>query len=239
MAEPLLELRGISAAYGHIHALAGVSLTVPQGEIVALLGGNGAGKTTTLNVVSRLVRATAGEVKFEGQSIQGMSSNAIVARGLVQVPEGREVFREMSVRENLLMGAYLRRGRSAVDQDLARIGRLFPRLQERMSQRAATLSGGEQQMLAIGRAMMARPKMILFDEPSMGLSPVLVDQIFDIIGRLNRDEGITVLLVEQNAKLALAMSSYAYILENGEVVLKGESSRLACDPAVRQAYLGA
>ncbi|MCC6195040.1 MAG: ABC transporter ATP-binding protein [Burkholderiales bacterium] len=235
----MLEVRGISAAYGHIRALAGVSLTVPQGGIVALLGSNGAGKTTTLNVVSRLVRPTAGEVKFEGAPVQGLSSDAIVARGLVQVPEGREVFREMSVRENLLMGAYLRRGRSAIDEDLARIGRLFPRLQERMSQRAATLSGGEQQMLAIGRAMMARPKMILFDEPSMGLSPVLVDQIFDIIGRLNRDEGITVLLVEQNAKLALAMSSYAYILENGEIVLEGESSRLACDPAVRQAYLGA
>ena len=237
MAEPLLEVRGISAAYGHIRALAGVSLTVPQGGIVALLGSNGAGKTTTLNVVSRIVRPTAGEVKFEGESIQGLSSNTIVARGLVQVPEGREVFREMSVRENLLMGAYLRRGRSAVDEDLNRIGRLFPRLQERMSQRAATLSGGEQQMLAIGRAMMAQPKMILFDEPAAGVNPTLAESIGDHLQAIARD-GVTVLIIEHDMALIGRISDHVIVMALGRTLAEGSFDAVRNNRDVQDAYFG-
>ncbi|MGE8611156.1 MAG: ABC transporter ATP-binding protein [Achromobacter veterisilvae] len=239
MAEILLEVDAVSAAYGNIRALQDVSLKVPQGAVVALLGANGAGKSTTLNVISRLVSATAGSVRFAGEPIHRLAADAVVGRGIVQVPEGREIFREMSVRENLEMGAYLRRDRAAVRQDLDMVCGIFPRLRERYEQRAATLSGGEQQMLATGRAMMARPRMILLDEPSMGLSPLVVEQIFDIVLRLNREQGITILLVEQNVKLALSVSSYAYILENGEIALEGKSSTLASDEGVQRAYLGA
>ncbi|HEY9269402.1 MULTISPECIES: ABC transporter ATP-binding protein [Achromobacter] len=239
MAEHLLEVEAVSAAYGNIRALQDVSLKVPQGAIVALLGANGAGKSTTLNVISRLVAPTAGSVRFAGEPIHRLAADAIVGRGIVQVPEGREIFREMSVRENLEMGAYLRTDRSAVKQDLDMVCDTFPRLRERYEQKAATLSGGEQQMLATGRAMMARPRMILLDEPSMGLSPLVVEQIFDIVLRLNREQGITILLVEQNVKLALSVSSYAYILENGEIALEGESAALASDEGVQRAYLGA
>ncbi|MBB1623795.1 ABC transporter ATP-binding protein [Achromobacter sp. UMC71] len=239
MADYLLEVESVSAAYGNIRALQDVSLKVPQGAIVALLGANGAGKSTTLNVISRLVSPTAGSVRFDGEPIHRQSADAIVGRGIVQVPEGREIFRDMSVRENLEMGAYLRRDRSEVKQDLDRVCDTFPRLRERFEQKAATLSGGEQQMLATGRAMMARPRMILLDEPSMGLSPLVVEQIFDIVLRLNREQGITILLVEQNVKLALSVSSYAYILENGEIALEGASQALASDEAVQRAYLGA
>jgi len=239
VAEILLEVDAVSAAYGNIRALQDVSLKVPQGAVVALLGANGAGKSTTLNVISRLVSATAGSVRFAGEPIHRLVADAVVGRGIVQVPEGREIFREMSVRENLEMGAYLRRDRAAVKQDLDMVCGIFPRLRERYEQRAATLSGGEQQMLATGRAMMARPRMILLDEPSMGLSPLVVEQIFDIVLRLNREQGITILLVEQNVKLALSVSSYAYILENGEIALEGESSTLASDEGVQRAYLGA
>ncbi len=239
MADYLLEVEAVSAAYGNIRALQDVSLKVPQGAIVALLGANGAGKSTTLNVISRLVSPTAGSVRFDGEPIHRQSADAIVGRGIVQVPEGREIFRDMSVRENLEMGAYLRRDRNTVKQDLDTVCDTFPRLRERFEQKAATLSGGEQQMLATGRAMMARPRMILLDEPSMGLSPLVVEQIFDIVLRLNREQGITILLVEQNVKLALSVSSYAYILENGEIALEGESSALASDQAVQRAYLGA
>ncbi|WP_191578260.1 ABC transporter ATP-binding protein [Achromobacter insolitus] len=239
MAELLLEVDAVSAAYGNIRALQDVSLKVPQGAIVALLGANGAGKSTTLNVISRLVSPTAGAVRFAGEPIHRLSADAVVGRGIVQVPEGREIFREMSVRENLEMGAYLRRDRAVVRQDMDMVCDTFPRLRERFEQKAATLSGGEQQMLATGRAMMARPRMILMDEPSMGLSPLVVEQIFDIILRLNREQGITILLVEQNVKLALSVSSHAYILENGEIALDGESAALASDEGVQRAYLGA
>ncbi len=239
MPEPMLELRRVSAAYGRIQALSGVSLEVPAGDIVALLGSNGAGKTTTLNVISQLVRCSAGEVWLEGERIDCQRSDQIVRRGVVQVPEGREVFREMSVRENLLLGAYLRRDRAAVEQDLEAVFSLFPRLEERLHQRAATLSGGEQQMLAIGRALLARPRIMLFDEPSMGLSPLLVQHMFQIIRELHRERGITILLVEQNVKLALDIASHAYILENGEIVLSGTAGELAGNDAVQRAYLGA
>ncbi|WBX87973.1 ABC transporter ATP-binding protein [Achromobacter mucicolens] len=239
MAEILLEVDAVSAAYGNIRALQDVSLKVPQGAIVALLGANGAGKSTTLNVISRLVSPTAGSVRFAGEPIHRLSADEVVGRGIVQVPEGREIFREMSVRENLEMGAYLRRDRNAVRQDMDMVCDTFPRLRERFEQKAATLSGGEQQMLATGRAMMARPRMILMDEPSMGLSPLVVEQIFDIILRLNREQGITILLVEQNVKLALSVSSHAYILENGEIALDGQSAALASDEGVQRAYLGA
>ncbi len=238
MPEAMLQVGGLSAAYGPIQALSNVSLSVPRGEIVALLGSNGAGKSSTLNAVTRLIQPTAGEVRFDGEVISRLASDEIVRRGLVQVPEGREVFREMSVRENLELGAYLRRHRGEMAEDFEKVFTLFPRLRERADQRAATLSGGEQQMLAIGRALMARPRMVLFDEPSMGLSPVLVEQIFAAIRRLNREQGLTVLLVEQDVRLALTVASHAYILENGEVTLQGPSRQLMDDPAVRRAYLG-
>ncbi|WP_442592821.1 ABC transporter ATP-binding protein [Parapusillimonas sp. JC17] len=239
MSEPLLRVESVSASYGNISALENVSLQVPKGEIVALLGANGAGKSTTLNVISRIVRPTSGSVRFDGQAIHDLPTDEIVRRGIIQVPEGREVFRDMSVRENLEMGAYTRRDRSGIAGDFDNVFRIFPRLKERASQKAATLSGGEQQMLATGRAMMARPRMILLDEPSMGLAPLIIEQIFDTILTLNREQGMTILLVEQNVKLALAVSSYAYILENGEVALEGRSSDLQNDEGVQRAYLGA
>lgn len=238
MSEPMLELRGVSAAYGAIQALQNVSLEVPRGEIVALLGSNGAGKSTTLNAISHVIEASAGDIRFDGESIRRLHSDEIVRRGLVQVPEGREVFKDMSVRENLELGAFLRRGRQEIAEDFERVYTMFPRLKERREQRASTLSGGEQQMLAIGRALMARPRMVLFDEPSMGLSPLLVEQIFETIQRLNREQGLTILLVEQDVRLALRVASYGYILENGEVNVQGPSERLLNDPAVRRAYLG-
>ncbi|SEJ89221.1 MULTISPECIES: ABC transporter ATP-binding protein [unclassified Variovorax] len=238
MAEALLSLRAISAAYGRIQALCNVSVDVPEGEIVALLGSNGAGKTTTLNCISNLVDCTEGEVRLGGERIDRLGSDALVKRGIVQVPEGRQVFRDMSVRENLDLGAYLRRDRAGIRNDLEAVYAMFPRLKERQGQMAATLSGGEQQMLAIGRAVMARPRVMLFDEPSMGLSPLLVEQMFGIIERLHREQKITILLVEQNVQLALAVASYGYILENGEISLHGPAARLASDEAVRRAYLG-
>jgi branched-chain amino acid transport system ATP-binding protein len=238
MSENLLEVRGLSASYGAIQALSKVSLSVPRGSIVALLGSNGAGKSTTLNAVCRLIEASAGEVIFDGEPIHRLASEQIVRRGMVQVPEGREVFKDMSVRENLELGAFLRRDRRETQEDFERVYAMFPRLSERAEQRASTLSGGEQQMLAIGRALMARPRMVLFDEPSMGLSPLLIEQIFETIVRLNREQGLTILLVEQDVRLALATASHAYILENGEVTLSGAAGQLMNDPAVRRAYLG-
>ncbi|MGN8080623.1 ABC transporter ATP-binding protein [Variovorax sp. 22077] len=236
--EALLSLRGISAAYGRIQALCDVSVEVPEGKIVALLGSNGAGKTTTLNCISNIVDCTEGEVRLAGERIDRLGSDALVKRGIVQVPEGRQVFRDMSVRENLDLGAYLRRDRTGIRNDLEAVYAMFPRLKERQGQMAATLSGGEQQMLAIGRAVMARPRVMLFDEPSMGLSPLLVEQMFGIIEQLHREQKITILLVEQNVQLALAVSSYGYILENGEISLHGPAAQLANDEAVRRAYLG-
>ncbi|SFJ92469.1 branched-chain amino acid transport system ATP-binding protein [Bosea sp. OK403] len=233
----LLEIEGISASYGRIQALSEVSLRVPEGAIVALLGSNGAGKSTTLNTVSRLVPITRGSIRFAGEPIQAWPSHKVVSSGILQVPEGREVFREMSVRENLDMGAYRRSDAAGIKRDLERVFDYFPKLRERLRQKAGTLSGGEQQMLLIGRALMAGPRLLLLDEPSLGLSPVLVQQIFAIIQRLNKD-GLTILLVEQNAAIALGSSSYAYILENGEMALEGPSETLRRDDSVRRTYLG-
>lgn len=233
----LLEIDSISASYGRIQALQNVSLRVPEGAIVALLGSNGAGKSTTLNTVSRLVPVTAGEIRFDGEPIQHWASHRVVSAGILQVPEGREVFRDMSVRENLDMGAYRRSDSAQVKRDLDRVFEYFPKLQERLRQKSGTLSGGEQQMLLIGRALMAGPRLLLLDEPSLGLSPLLVQQIFAIIQRLNED-GLTILLVEQNAAIALGCSSYAYILENGEMALEGQSAQLRSDDSVRRTYLG-
>ncbi|WP_143199267.1 ABC transporter ATP-binding protein [Bradyrhizobium sp. NAS80.1] len=233
----LLEVEGISASYGRIQALSNVSLRMPAGSIVALLGGNGAGKTTTLNTISRLVPLTAGSIRFEGQPLNRLQSHHVVRAGISQVPEGREVFRDMSVRENLDMGAYGRSDPAGVRSDLERAFTYFPVLRDRLKQKAGTLSGGEQQMLLIARALMARPRLLLLDEPSLGLSPVLVQKIFDIIARLHAD-GLSILLVEQNAAVALAASQYAYILENGEIVLEGASDALRQDEAIKRTYLG-
>jgi branched-chain amino acid transport system ATP-binding protein len=235
----LLELRNISASYGAIQALSNVSLNVPHGAIVALLGSNGAGKSSTLNSICKLIEPSGGEVLFDGKSIHKLKSDDIVRQGLVQVPEGREVFKDMSVEENLELGAFVRAKAKDLAENFERVYAMFPRLKERRAQRASTLSGGEQQMLAIGRALMSNPRMILLDEPSMGLSPLLVEQIFETITRLNREQGLTILLVEQDVRLALTVASYAYILENGEVTLQGPSEQLINDPAVRRAYLGA
>ncbi len=234
----LIQLTNVSAAYGRIEALSGVSLRVPEQTIVALLGANGAGKSTTLNVISGIVAATKGDILFRGQSIRRLGSDKIVGLGISQVPEGREIFRDMSVHENLIIGAHLRRDRE-LDRDIEVMTAYFPILAKRFRQMAGTLSGGEQQMLLIARALMARPKLLLLDEPSLGLSPLLVQQIFDIIVRLHREEKLTLLIVEQNAAVALAVSDYAYILENGEIVVEGRSADLAHDDKVRSAYLGA
>jgi branched-chain amino acid transport system ATP-binding protein len=234
----MIQLSNVSASYGRIEALSGVSLRVPEASIVALLGANGAGKSTTLNVICGIVPPTEGDIVFRGQSIRRLGSDRIVALGISQVPEGREIFRDMSVHENLVIGAHLRRDRD-VARDIEVMTAYFPILAKRFHQMAGTLSGGEQQMLLIARALMARPKLLLLDEPSLGLSPLLVQQIFDIIVRLHREEKLTLLIVEQNAAVALAISDYAYILENGEMVVEGRSADLAHDDKVRSAYLGA
>lgn len=233
----LLELRGVSAAYGRIQAISGISLNVPQGAIVALLGANGAGKTTTLNAISRLVPILSGSILFEGKAIERATSHAVVSAGISQVPEGREVFRDMSVAENFEMGACGRSDRSGIRSDIERAFDYFPILKERYQQKAGTLSGGEQQMLAIARALMARPRLLLLDEPSLGLSPLLVEKIFSIVRRLNQD-GLSILLVEQNVCVALGVSSYAYILENGEVAVEDSSQTLRQNDAVRRSYIG-
>jgi branched-chain amino acid transport system ATP-binding protein len=235
----LLELSDVGASYGRIEALSGVSLRVPKGGIVALLGANGAGKTTTLNVISGIVPPSRGDVRFAGRSLRGLGSDKVVAAGISQVPEGREIFRDMTVHENLVIGAQLRRDGAGIARDIEVMAGYFPILAKRFKQLAGTMSGGEQQMLLIARALMARPKLLLLDEPSLGLSPILVEQIFDIIVRLHRDEKLTLLIVEQNAAVALAASQYAYILENGEIVAEGASAELAANDKVRAAYLGA
>ncbi|GAA2960855.1 ABC transporter ATP-binding protein [Streptomyces enissocaesilis] len=235
VAVPLLELRGLRVAYGAIEALKGIDLTVGEGEIVALLGGNGAGKTTTLRTVSGMLSPRQGEVRLRGERIDGIKSHELVDFGIGHVPEGRRVFARMSVRENLEMGAYRFKGVDSADMD--RVYTLFPRLAERRSQLAGTLSGGEQQMLAIGRALMSRPELLLLDEPSMGLAPLIVEQIFVIIREIN-EQGTTVLLVEQNATQALGLAQRGYVLETGSVAVSGPAQDLLADPRIRAAYLG-
>lgn len=234
---PLLELRNVCAAYGQIQALHDVSLEVRPGSIVALLGANGAGKSTTLKVISRLMPIAKGSVLFEGEPIERWKSHQAVAAGISQVPEGREVFKDMTVDENLRLGAYVRGGARDIAQDRERALAYFPVLKQRLKQKAGSMSGGEQQMLLIARALMARPRLLLLDEPSLGLSPVLVEQIFEIIRKINQD-GVTVLVVEQSVAVALACSSYAYILENGEIIHHGDSRSLAADSRIRETYLG-
>jgi branched-chain amino acid transport system ATP-binding protein len=232
-----LELRDVHTYYGNIHALKGISLTVEAGEIVTLIGANGAGKSTMLKTISGLLRPRQGEIWFDGKQIEGTSPHDVVALGISQSPEGRRIFPRMSVRENLEMGAFQRQKGPEMDADYERVYTLFPRLKERVGQNGGTLSGGEQQMLAIGRALMARPKLILLDEPSMGLSPILVEQIFEIVKEINAT-GTTVLLVEQNALMALGVAKRGYILQTGEIVLQDVAERLIVNPEVQKAYLG-
>jgi branched-chain amino acid transport system ATP-binding protein len=232
----VLRLDGLQVYYGEIHALKGVSLEVEQGEIVTLLGNNGAGKTTTLKTISGLLSPRHGTIELDGRPLAGMPPHDVVGLGIGHVPEGRRIFNRLTVRENLLMGAFLRSD-GGIDADLQRVFALFPRLEERIGQVAGTLSGGEQQMLAIGRALMGRPRLLLLDEPSMGLAPVLVEQIFETIGEVNR-QGTTILLVEQNAAMALSVAHRGYVLETGSVVLAGTAAVLAENSEVRRAYLG-
>ncbi len=233
--ETILELEGVHTYYGNIHALKGISLSVNRREIVTLIGSNGAGKSTTLRTISGVLRPREGRILMEGREIHATPAHEIVRLGIAQAPEGRGVFSRMTVLENLQMGGFTRKG--PLEDDMTRVFDLFPRLKERRTQKAGTLSGGEQQMLAIGRALMAQPVVLLLDEPSMGLSPILVEQIFDIVVNINK-QGTTVLLVEQNALMALNVARRGYILQTGEIVLTGDAAKLRADPAVRKAYLG-
>jgi branched-chain amino acid transport system ATP-binding protein len=232
----MLEVRDLHVYYGEIHALKGISFTVRQGEIVTLLGNNGAGKTTTLRTLSGLLAARGGDVQLEGASLLGTAAHEVVLKGITHVPEGRRIFNRLTVVENLEMGAYTR-GDSGIGEDMERVFTVFPRLKERRTQVAGTLSGGEQQMLAIGRALMAKPRLLLLDEPSMGLAPVLVEQIFETVLTINR-QGVTILLVEQNAAMALSIAERGYVLETGRLALEGHARELADNPQVRRAYLG-
>lgn len=233
----MLEIKNLHVYYGQIHALKGVTFVVRKGEIVTLIGGNGAGKTTTLKTISGLIPPKEGEILYQGESITGVKAHDLVSRGLVQVPEGRHVFPSMSVQENLDLGAYSRKDKKAVKEDLDKVFHLFPRLKERRQQLAGTLSGGEQQMLAMARALMSSPKLLLLDEPSMGLAPLLVREIFNIVTEIN-STGVTILLVEQNANMALSIANRGYVIETGRVVLEGEAGSLAANEAVKKAYLG-
>ena len=234
----MLEIKDLNVFYGAIHALKGISLTVADGELVSLIGANGAGKTTTLHAISGLLPAASGSVLLDGKDLQKVPANTIIGLGMAHVPEGRHVFARMTVEENLRMGAYILRDQKQIAENLERVYGHFPRLKERRRQLAGTLSGGEQQMLATGRALMTNPKIVLMDEPSMGLSPLLVKEIFSIIQELHKS-GITILLVEQNAKMALAVSDRAYVLETGTISMEGPAAELAADDRVRKAYLGA
>lgn len=233
----MLRVNNIDVYYGAIHAIKDISLEVPEGEIVTLIGSNGAGKTTTLRTISGLMRPKNGSIVFDDQNIVGIPAHKIVGMGLCQVPEGRHVFANMTVMENLELGAYLRSDKDGIAQDMETVFQKFPRLLERKNQVAGTLSGGEQQMLAMGRALMSRPRLLLLDEPSMGLAPLLVKEIFNIIKEINAS-GTTVLLVEQNANMALSIADKAYVLETGKIVLAGTAKELASSEAVRKAYLG-
>lgn len=236
----MLTINDINVYYGAIHALKGLSFHVEEGEIVSLIGANGAGKTTAMHTVSGLLRSRTGDITFMGNSVAKVEPHKIVRQGLAQVPEGRRVFASMTVQENLEMGAFTRPGKESreIERDLEQVFKRFPRLKERRRQQAGTLSGGEQQMLAIGRALMSRPKMLLLDEPSMGLSPILVQEIFDCIQQVNQG-GTTILLVEQNAKMALKISHRAYVLETGSIILEGNAADLLDNEEVKKAYLGA
>ena len=234
---PVLELKDVHTYYGNIHALKGISLTVGKGEVVTLIGSNGAGKSTTLRTISGLLQPRKGEISLNGDRIDRVPAHKIVERGVLQSPEGRRIFPRLSVRDNLLMGAFTRNDKAEIDQDLERVYGLFPRLRERIAQKGGTLSGGEQQMLAIGRAMMGRPSVLLLDEPSMGLAPVLVEQIFDIIKEIN-SQGTTILLVEQNALMALSVANRGYVLQTGQIVLADDAKALSENEMVQKAYLG-
>ncbi len=234
---PLLEVENMHSYYGHIHALQGISLTVEEGEVVTLIGSNGAGKTTTLRSIHGILPPREGRIIFNGEEIQGTPAHDMIGKGIAQSPEGRKIFSRMTVLENLEMGAYHRNDRSEIRQDMDRVFDLFPRLKERTKQEAGTMSGGEQQMLAIGRALMSRPKLLLLDEPSMGLAPVLVERIFEIVREINH-QGTTILLVEQNANVALEIATRGYVLETGKIVNSAPAEKLREDPKVREAYLG-
>jgi branched-chain amino acid transport system ATP-binding protein len=236
MAEVLLSVRGLKVAYGGIQAVKGLDLEVRQGELVSLIGANGAGKTTTLKALTATLQPSSGEITYRGRSLAGQGAWELVEQGLVMVPEGRGTFTRMTILENLQMGAYLRHD-GEVNQDLDRVFALFPRLHERRAQLAGTLSGGEQQMLAMGRALMARPTLLFLDEPSMGLSPIMVDKIFEVVQQIH-SEGTTILLVEQNASRALALADRAYVMDSGEMTMQGPAAELLHDPRVRAAYLG-
>jgi len=234
----LLEVDGVHAYYGNIQALRGVSLAVERGEVVTLIGANGAGKSTTLKAISGLIRPRQGAIRLDGSDLADVPPHAIVARGVVHVPEGRRIFARLTVAENLAAGAITRRDKAAIAEDLEAVYQTFPRLRERRGQLGGTLSGGEQQMLAIGRGLMARPRVLLLDEPSMGLAPILVEEIFGIIGTLNAERGTTVLVVEQNALAALAVAHRGYVMETGTIRLSGPAAALRSDRAVIEAYLG-
>jgi branched-chain amino acid transport system ATP-binding protein len=238
----MLRINSVNTYYGKVHALKDVSLHLGEGEIVTLIGANGAGKTTILNTISGVPPAAAGEILFRGEAVAALAPDRIVKLGISQVPEGRQVFKPLSVEDNLELGAYLRyrasEKRAAIHKDMEQVFMLFPRLEERRSQLAGTMSGGEQQMLAIGRAMMAKPKLLLLDEPSMGLAPLVVQEIFKVLERLRRDTGMTILLVEQNAKAALKLADRGYVLETGRVILEGVAAQLMENADVKRAYLG-
>ncbi|MBS7311151.1 MAG: ABC transporter ATP-binding protein [Treponema sp.] len=233
----MLKVENLSVSYGAINALRGISFDVKEGEIISLIGSNGAGKTTTLHAISNIIKKQSGKVIFAGQDVTNVSADIIVKRNLIQVPEGRRIFLNMSVKENLEMGAYTRTDKANIKNDLAKVYELFPRMKERINQISGTLSGGELQMLAMGRALMANPKLLLLDEPSMGLAPIFVDEIFNIVKTIN-ETGTTILLVEQNAYKALSISNRAYILETGAIIKSGDAKQLINDPAVKEAYLG-
>lgn len=233
----MLEIQDLHVYYGGIHALKGINFHVPQGKIVTLIGANGAGKSTTLRTIVGLVRAQGGKVSFQGKDITNQRTSAIVSSGITLVPEGRRVFPDLTVYENLCMGAYSRRNKKEIQEDMDWVYTLFPRLQERRTQLAGTLSGGEQQMLAIGRALMSRPQLMMMDEPSLGLAPFLVRDVFEIIREIH-SQGVTILLIEQNARAALQLADYGYVLETGSIVLHGTGSQLASNDQVRKSYLG-
>src|SRR5438309_3062238 len=234
----MLEIKNLTVNYGAITALRGISLKVEQGDIVTLIGANGAGKTTTLRAISGLLKARGGEVRYQGKNIANLPAHEIVKLGISQVPEGRMVFANLTVLENLKMGAYLQRDREVIQRQMDYVFGVFPRLKERVKQIAGTLSGGEQQMLAIGRALMSKPKFLMLDEPSLGIAPLLVKTIFEKIVEINKQQGISILLVEQNANLALEISTYGYVLETGRIILQDQSAALRQNPQVKSAYLG-